>query len=77
MFFFSKWSYYLNMAGSEFPMHDLDDFFSKIKIPFSIESYASPGRKIERWTYKYNETSARAPIGGKDNQCHFRGFEAF
>ena len=45
------------MAGSEFPMHDLDDFFSKIKIPFSIESYASPGRETERWTYKYNESS--------------------
>ena len=45
------------MAGSEFPMHNLDNFFSKIKIPFSIESYASPGSKIERWTYKYNETS--------------------
>ena len=48
------------MAGSEFPMHDLDDFFSivsKRKIPFSIESYASPERKRERWTYKYNERS--------------------
>ena len=45
------------MAGSEFPLHDLDDFFRKIKIPFSIESYASPGAKTERWTYKYNETS--------------------
>ena len=48
------------MAGSEFPMHDLDDFFdvvSKRKIPFSIESYVDPGRKTERWTYKYNETS--------------------
>ena len=58
--FLSDWKYYLNMAGSEFPMHDLDDFFSivsKRKIPFSIESYASPERKRERWTYKFNERS--------------------
>ena len=48
------------MAGTEFPMNNLEDFFSKVSqknILSSIVSENCPQRKEERWTYKYNEWS--------------------
>ena len=60
MLHFSDWNYYLNMAGTEFPINNLDEFFSdtnRKNMLFSIGSEDCPERKEERWTYKYDEWS--------------------
>lgn len=65
------WDYYMNIAGTELPLQDVNDFISNIKeskIPFSIESMSdlhdsSGSHRSEwikqRWSYKYKEMPTR------------------
>ena len=57
---FSNWQYYINLAGNQFPLYNLDDFAAKLKkknIPYSINSYIPP-KNVNRWTYFYEEAMA-------------------
>ena len=52
------WKYFMNMAGTELPMVDIDEFAMKIthaKIPYSVQSRLEPKWIPIRWTYKNKE----------------------
>ena len=54
----SNWKYHINVAGTELPMYNLDDFsamLNKKNIPYSVGSEYVPQFMRERWTYKYVE----------------------
>ena len=58
-FDFSNWDYFINMAGTELPLHDIDIFLNTIKtknIPVIIESELADSHRInERWGYVHND----------------------
>ena len=48
-FDFSNWDYFMNMAGTELPLHDIDVFLNTIKtknIPVIIESEVADSHGI-------------------------------
>ena len=52
------WKYFMNMAGTELPMIDIDEFAVKIanaKIPYSVQSRLEPKWTPIRWTYVNKE----------------------
>ena len=68
LFFFRDWEYYMNLAGTELPLHDINEFTMKLKegkIPFSIHSKfdqhdSERGKWMEeRWSYKFKEKPTR------------------
>jgi len=67
IYFFRDWEYYINLAGTELPLHDINEFTMKLKdkVPFSIYSnfdqHDSQRAKWmeERWSYKFKEKPTR------------------
>ena len=65
---FRDWEYYINLAGTELPLYDINEFVIKLKeanAPFSIWSMLDQNHPqlIEsqrvRWSYKYKEDPTR------------------
>ena len=65
---FRDWEYYINLAGTELPLYDINEFVIRLKeanIPLSIWSMLDQNHPqlIEsqraRWSYKYKEDPTR------------------
>ena len=58
MYLFSNWQYYINLAGTQFPLYNLDDFAAKLKarnVLYSIYSdYPGiPPKPVHRWEFRW------------------------
>ena len=57
---FSDWDYYINLAGSEFPIHDVNEYVSEMKaknISTSTTTLIEDSYRVwERQTYVFKES---------------------
>ena len=55
MYFFSDWQYYINLAGTQFPLYNLDDFAAKLKAKNVLYSIYSgiPPKPLHRWEFRW------------------------